>query len=153
MIRRRLNQKKSRAAGILEFVLVLPFFLVLMILVVDLGRAMMLHTEVNSALNATARIAAVQGGVDNLAAGDNQTGLRSTFESQYRPTSGVPAEDITVSSGSSPTLCSPANPHVNLEAQFNMRLITPFLDRMIEAFSGEFAISTTAIARCEVSAS
>jgi hypothetical protein len=146
MIRRRLNQKKSRAAGILEFVLVLPFFLVLMLLVVDLGRAMMLHTEVNSALNATARIAAVQGGTEGL-----DGGLEGTFSEQYNPTSGVEANNITVTAEGASKICSPVQPYVNLKAEFEMELITPFLNQLIEGFSGEFAIGTTAIARCEVS--
>lgn len=144
MIRNKLNRKRSRAAGILEFVLVLPFFLLLMMLVVDLGRTMMVHTEVNSALNATARIAAVQGGASRL-----PDGLEATFNEQYTPTSGVSSDAVTVDA-TGETICSPGAPHVSLEAEFSIDLITPFLDQIVEGFTGEFTVGTTAVARCEV---
>lgn len=56
------DRSRSRGQGLAEFALVLPFFMVMLIGMVDLGRAIWANNSVANAAREAARFAAVHGG-------------------------------------------------------------------------------------------
>lgn len=143
------NAKRNRGTSVLEFVLILPLFLLLMMLVVDLGRVMMGYTAVNTALNTSARAAAVAGGTSAMCGASPC--YEGAFADAYDDTAAVQESEIRLATVGS-TSCTAAAPNVALKAEFKVDLLTPGLYSAIGiARAGDgFQLSTTAVSRCEV---
>src|SRR4029079_1583330 len=62
MDRTRSGQQRSRGQGLVEFALVLPVFMVILIGMVDLGRAIWANNSVANAAREAARFASAHGG-------------------------------------------------------------------------------------------
>jgi Flp pilus assembly protein TadG len=61
-MRRQFGRSRSRGQGLVEFALVLPIFLVILIGMVDIGRAIWANNSVANAAREAARFASVHGG-------------------------------------------------------------------------------------------
>ena len=65
-VKRSMINKKERAQGIVEFALVLPLLLVLMLGIIEVGRLLFIYSSVNSASREAARYGSAAGEVTSL---------------------------------------------------------------------------------------
>ena len=65
-VKRSMINKKERAQGIVEFALVLPLLLVLMLGIIEVGRLMFIYSSVNSASREAARYGSAAGEVTSF---------------------------------------------------------------------------------------
>jgi Flp pilus assembly protein TadG len=152
---RSFTTRKRRGATLLEFAMVLPLILVLIMFAVDMGRMAMLSGALADATGVAARRAAQYG-----AAGNPTTGpARQAFDqqivlvpglSQGVDAAGTQAFTVEVTSTSG-QICTVDKPYVRITGRADVRFITPGVYTMLSAFKGDgLMLRYTAVARCEV---
>lgn len=164
------RKKERRGSLLLEFALVLPLILALMVVSVDLGRLVLAQTTLQDAVSVAARAGARQGYAGQvpqgaLCASGSLTGNPSydAFCESFRygalggyTLASFRIESPSASGGSNgPRYCtrgtaSASDLFVTTKATANMAFITPLLREVITRNSSEGAVlSATAVARCE----
>jgi len=166
----RRNGQRTRAAAMLEFVLIVPFALALMFITIDVGRLVMVSTAMHDASAAAARAGARQGYTGHNPAGTSQpcqenarTGNPSydAFCEAARRIPGATIRRFEILSPESATsqlgrTCrrggSNSNIYVTIRGTAEVELITPLLSQLLRTDLdglGDRVVSI-ATARCEI---
>jgi Flp pilus assembly protein TadG len=117
----------ARGQALVEFALILPIFVLLLVGLFDLGRVVFINNSVSEAAREGARWGAVQNrSVDS-------TGRDGIAQHVLDGLTGVPTPTVTVScvrNGSTVSLCS-SNDVLVVNVTTPVPLVTPLLDRLI----------------------
>jgi Flp pilus assembly protein TadG len=144
---------RRRGAAMLEFAIVLPVMLFLLLFTLDVGRTLLVQSVVQDSAFAAARAAAQIG---------ETSGAESVFSSSLAlMPAAIDTEVLRISSGTGragasaqsagQTECSIERPYVYVYAQVRVPLFTPGLGALIGAARQEgWTLSASAVARCEV---
>jgi hypothetical protein len=172
-LHRNARTARRRAATFIEFTLILPIFLFMMLFSIDMGSLMLMSGAMNDTTFSTARAASQVGGAgyntstgvlvctdgslcnDSTAAGAYKDGIeqipfdKSLFDfSSMRIVSGA--------------ACTPSGDgaYVRVQADYTVRLITPGLSAMLSAINGGkedhselrdgYNLRSTGVSRCEI---
>jgi Flp pilus assembly protein TadG len=148
--------RARRATSMLEFVIILPLFLLLIVFIVDVARVLMVNNAVTTATYRAARDAAIRGGTDVYCGAERC--YQRTFDQALSEVPGGSAATVDpagprVVSGARCTSGSVtlADSVVTLETTYSLSLLTPGLATLLGTGSGGWeGISVSAVARCEV---
>jgi hypothetical protein len=135
----------------LEFVIILPIFLLLIVFIVDVSRLLMVNNAVSTATYRAAREAAIRGGADVLCV--QERCFVGTFNQTLNEVPGGSVANITQGSlkASSGNRCSVSDRVVTVEVSYSLNLLTPGLATVLGVGSGGWeGVSVSAVARCEV---
>lgn len=134
----------------IEFALLLPIFILMMVLTFDFGRMVLTNVTLHNAAYTAARAGAQIGGasvggqqisrdafVDTV---DRDPVLRMEF---------LAANSPRIVTGQSCTALG-ANRYVTVEAQYRFTFLTPGLNALLDITGTPFNLRTSAVARCEV---
>lgn len=140
-----------RAATHLEFVFVLPWFLLFIVFSLNMGVLIVQYGGLQNATNAAARAGAQVGGAE---VGDAS---QTVFRQQLESFAGVDADDVQlrVLSGHSCTTSGP-NRDVVIEAGYGAPLAIPGMGGIMrlvgadDSNASNFHLQSRAVARCEV---
>lgn len=146
---------RTKAGSLLEFMLILPIFLFLFLLLLDGSRLLLVSGALSDATYRSARAAAVSGGASF---GDTANVAFDQAISEIPGASTAQQPTLSVVRGS---ICSNADPYVEVKADFAVELLTPGLGAMASWITGEpnsspllaggsIRMDKTAVARCEV---
>ena len=121
------ERHRDRGQALVEFALVLPIFILLLIGLFDVGRLVFINNSVSEAAREGARWGAVQNrSVD-------ATGRASIGQHVLGGLTGVPTPDVTVScerNGASQSQCS-SNDILVVTVSTPVQLATPLMDRLL----------------------
>ena len=156
----RVRGKRRHATSMLEFVIVLPMFLVLILFIVDMSRLLMVHSAMQEATYRAARAGAVYGGSRTP---DGARVSQRAFDKAVGETPGSSsAENVQFLPGSGQVCrASGLDLYVEIGARYRVDLITPGLGGLLNVMSGpdqhnnildadSFTMDTFSVARCEV---
>lgn len=167
MLRRSLR----RGATMLEFALVLPIFMFMLLFAIDMGHLVLMSGAMQDATFSAARTGAQVGGgginargTGSVVCANNQPCRSgSTYTSLTDTAAQIPGfgdlghlKGMKVNTGA--VCLEGANDHVQVTATYETRLLTPGLGVMLNMMSNggsddrwdTWTLSSTAIARCEV---
>lgn len=125
----------------LEFALVAPLFIALMLVIVDISRLMLVTAGANDAAYAAAR-AAAQSGLTNSTA----TQAWDTAFSQIPFRNGASYSNLRIT----PSRCTSASPHVEATANVSVPMVTPGLWQLLGNPGNAVTVRAAAVVRCEV---
>lgn len=148
----RPRQRRSRATALLEFVLLLPMFMFLMLFIFDVSRVLMVSGVAQDAAYRAARAGAVYGGADP----DGSRPALAAFNQATRELPGggsLQNARVEIVRGSE--CISTAGEYVEIRVHYDIDMVTPGLGRLLNGINGlpadgAYHLSSTAIARCEV---
>ena len=153
----RTGIRRSRGGAFLEFSLLIPFFLALIFLVLDVGLMLLYRSQVINVAYASSRQAAQYG-----AFGDGQPNpqavVKTKVENSLLQRNGGPLPNSTVSvqigsnQGTS-TLCTNASTELRTTVTYNMTLPFDFFGLIGERSPtgpNTIALKGTGVARCEI---
>lgn len=164
------GSRARRAVAMIEFALVLPMFLFLIVFTIDMGHLILMSGSVQDATHTAARVGAQLGGAGvntnsggGIACGN---GSRNCNSDAYRALTDTVAqiptadtlgqlEHMEIATGSRCTTGG-ADDHVTLRVRYSTRLVTPGLSALLSFVSGKpenyesWNLNATAVARCEV---
>lgn len=150
--RRRQGMSRRRAGvSTLEFVIVLPLFLLLVTFIVDISRVLMASNAVDMATARAAREAAIVGG-GSVNCGSTPC-FRSVFDEVVSVTPGAgEVEKISNVRATTGRRCSVADSVVTIEATYSIDFLTPGLASVMGLGSadGFRGLTSVGVARCEV---
>lgn len=146
----------------LEFIIILPMFLFLIVFMVDMGRVIMVATAVQEATYRSARASAIAGGADLLVT-DSQGGLGSVsdaafFQALEETPGGRSAENISLSTVSGGR-CEQSEPNnfVTIQATYDVKFLTPGMGGLLRLAGGgttelgtSYSLQAVSVSRCEV---
>lgn len=153
MLSRTAAHRRGRGSTMLEFALMLPFFLLFVLFSLNIGVLVTTQMSVQYATYVGARTGAQVGGAN---VGGAQTSVRAINQLlDDMPLTQSRDATITVVSGGT---CQNNATHrnVTIRTRYNARFITPGLGALLRLSGGAdtntttWAINTTALARCEV---
>ena len=123
---KRDQRRPRRGQSLVEFALVLPVMLVLLLAVVDAGRAIMAYNEVSQSARDIARIASVSCLDTTPHCSDSSGPIQSAITTQQGLIPGTPAFSVQCLAPSSDATgeCSPGN-YVQVTVGTTFTLITP----------------------------
>ena len=151
----RIKSRRRRAVVLLEFVLTLPMFLFLVLFVIDVGRVMMVSNAMQDSTYRAARAGAVYGAAE--AGGFSPS--RDAFDQAISELPGASAANIENFRVVRGRTCTVTDPYVEIDVEYSIEMITPGLGALLQMasskpsddpFSGEYEVTSNAIARCEV---
>lgn len=163
-----INFKPHKGSIMLEFVLILPLLLLLIVFAVDMGRTVMVSTGLHDSVAISARTGARQGVVGNTrnvngsVCQDNYLAQGYVYSSFCQSVTSIPGLDGNVDTFSilspsssvckrSPGDVSNADLFVTVKAGAHIDYITPGLYEVIDLFMGDGSIiEAVAVAKCEV---
>jgi Flp pilus assembly protein TadG len=147
---RGVRTRHRRASQLLEFAIVLPFFMLMLVLVVDMGRLVLVRSALHDAAYTSARAAAQVGGTD-------LNGQRISQQIFYDEVQASPLLDTTKvrTFTAGPARCSTATRMVTVRSTYQFDFLTPGLYSLISAGAGQTAaggwtVDTVGVGRCEV---
>lgn len=145
-----MRQSKKRAVSTLEFVMILPMFILLITFMVDISRVLMISSGVNNAASKAARDAAIRGGTQVLCG--TEPCFKATFNQAIADTpgtNGIKAKslDLEATSGQQ---CSSIDAVVSVKATYDVDLLTPGLSTVLGLTGGFKGLTSVGVARCEV---
>ena len=158
-----LRNRRKRGSVLLEFMLIFPIALAIMLFSVDMGRIVLMSTSLHDSVSVSARAGARQGFVGT----DTRGPARDAFNEAVKV---VPGLNTSITSfkvlGPTRTLsgngrtgkwCTQNDLYVKIQATANIKLITPGVGALLNISSGgtntipgSVAIKSTGVARCEV---
>jgi len=157
---RPLNLHRRRGAQMLEFVLLLPLTLGVVLFSIDMGRIILLSGQVQDAANVAARTGAQLGGACvNPTTGAASPSCTNTgpaadsfFNTLEQGIGSTEGATITVDSGGICRMLGQPDSHVTVTAQHPVNLIFPGFQQLLNLTESDdqWVISATAVARCEV---
>jgi Flp pilus assembly protein TadG len=137
------RRRRRRATSILEFLIVMLFFLPMLLFLVDVSSFLMSSNAVNTAVYRSAREAAVRGGTD-VGTCNSRPCFADAF---YETLSDAPGGgSVTITSEPTPvsgSRCS-AGDVVVIEVSFTKNFLTPGLGALFDD------VRVTGVSRCEV---
>lgn len=158
MRKREVLRRRSRGAGVLEFTLLMPILLYMLLLPWDLATISMAQSSMYANVDQASRAGAQAGGA--CPAGNCSTGPAGqafTESLRHMPMSNsVTDTKFLVQSGKICSATDPADKYVTTKATYKVKLISPMLGMFLGgslADIQEVDGSVTAVARCEVSRS
>ena len=142
--------RRGRASVLLEFMMIMPLFLFLVLFSVDMGRLMVVYGAVGDATYVAARAGAQYGTV--TVNGENVAQV--AFDNALRNVPGLnfTESDLQVLRSQ----CTNASSYIVVQAQQTVPLITPGLGQLLGSFGagdtvdGEWVLQTRAAVLCEV---
>lgn len=142
------RRTRRRGAQMLEFVLILPFFLLLMVASIDMGRLVLTQTTLHDAAYTASRTAAQLGGAN--VGGNN---IASTVF--YETVAATPGLELGRTSllFTGPALCQAFSSarFVRVDAAYNFQFLTPGLYSLVNvAAGGNWTVRATGVSRCEI---
>lgn len=159
VLRRSTLRPKSRArhAGqLLEFMLVLPLALFLLVFAIDMGRLVLASTALTDAATVGARAGArigYAGGGYGDCTGPARGGESPSYDATCQSLRVLAGAKVTWVAVMEPAggWCTNGAPWVRVEVRAEMSYIAPGLGQLIGAFTGDGQeLISTGIARCEV---
>lgn len=160
----RKRRHRSRGGVMVEFALIFPLALVIMLFAVDMGRVVLLSTGLHDATAVAARAGARQGFIGS----DTKGPARAAFNEATNVVPGLkgnissfkvvsPTRVIAGTANRTGIWCTQANLYVKVSARANIGFITPGLGSLLNTFGGgksdipgAITIGATGVARCEV---
>lgn len=152
IIRTRRGQRRTMAATLLEFVLLLPMVLFLMLFIFDMSRVLMVSGTAQDATYRAARAGAAYGGADPDGTQPSREAFNLTLD-ELPGGSGVVEPLFVIEAG---TVCDLGDQYVEVRVDYGVDLMSPGLGRFLNIMNGEgwsdggFRMSSSAVARCEV---
>lgn len=142
--------KRRRGSVMIEFALVIPAFLFLIMFSIDMGRAVFYSGVLHDAVQQAARTGAQVG----MAGTDRAGPARSAFDRAVDAAPGMSVDRVASFRVVSGTVCGT---YVTIRAEYRMPLVTPGLARLAAMAGGsrqpgfnEVLLGATSVARCEV---
>lgn len=129
-IRRQLSSRKRRGTVLLEFVMIFPAFLFLILFAVDMGRVIL----ISGTLTDSAYVAARSGAQRGSATLDGNAERAFNRALDAMPGSATTQNvSFTIVAGE----CNASNSYIVIEAETDVQFITPGLDRLLAIGGGE----------------
>lgn len=141
-------RRGRRGAQMLEFVLILPFFLLLMVAAIDMGRLVLTQTALHDAAYTASRTGAQLGGAN---VGGNNIAANVFYET-VAATPGLELSRTTLTY-TGPALCQAFSSarFVRVDATYNFQFLTPGLYSLLNVSAGgNWTVRATGVSRCEV---
>lgn len=146
------RSRRRRGSQILEFALVVPFFLAFIFLAVDMGWMVLMHGVVTNAAYSAAQVGAQDGGGGGTNGPSQQAFQQAMF--------GVPASNlqqatVQVTTGQVCQQFSATQSFVTVQAAIPVNFITPGLGAILSLLGGQglsntWKLQAVGVARCEV---
>lgn len=162
----RLRQRRRRGGILLEFVLSVPFALLLVLLTIDVGRLILVNTALQDAVAVSARTGARQGIVGANPAGAGipclgpqvMFGTNPSYDAFCEAARNIPGATVvgfqinrpTGSQGASRVCTQPSQIYVEVEARAQVQLLTPGLKALTNGAVLPDGVRAVGVARCEV---
>jgi Flp pilus assembly protein TadG len=141
------RRHRRRATVLLEFVMIMPLFMMLTMFSLDMGRIMVISGALNDATYVGARSAAQYGAVN--IGGVNV--VERAFRNAVDDIPGIdPTKATVVVTAPSSGVCRGTDVYIDARATYNMRLVTPWVDNLLDLFGRTWTIRTNATVLCEV---
>jgi len=149
--------RRRRGTQFIEFAILLPVFLVMLMLIVGMGEVVLTQAGLQDALQQVARTGAQQGG---LGAGCVTGGVCDASSSAAtelaNQVSAIPGGDPTKLSAISVTAgggseCSVNSPYVTVSVTYSQGLSVPGVTQLLNFIAPTWTLHASATARCEVS--
>lgn len=145
----RRRSSRSKAGLLLEFTMLLPITLILFLLLVDGARVLLVSGAVSDATYRSARAGAVVGGAQF-----GETSFKAFDQALDEIPGGSLAQqpNLEIVNGA---ICTNFEQYVEVTSRYEIKLLTPGLASAFNLFgqnssNTNLALSTTAVARCEV---
>lgn len=153
--------RRSKASVMLEFALILPLALAIMLFTVDMGRLVLLSTGLHDSAAVAARAGARQG----LVGTDSSGPAFNAFTEASQVVPGLATSTFEVNSprtipagGGGNFWCTPNDQYVRVTGKADISFITPGLGALLSmvgsvdpsSVPSSVSISSTGVARCEV---
>lgn len=129
----------SRGQSLVEFALLLPVFVLFVVVIFDLGRAIYYYSAIYNAAREGARYGAVQP--------NDATGMR-TRAVNYAIGLGLTLTDVTAGAGPVQVIDGFPNPTVRVQVVYTFRPVTPLVGRLLPG--GQLTLRSEAVMRTEV---
>ena len=151
------TNRRRRAAVLLEFVFTLPFTLIFLMMIIDIGRMYLAAGALNESTWRAARAAAVAGGADIAASGASQstpggtvpTVLDDAFHRSLAENQAGENIDAATIVALQPS-CSSASDIIRVTAKASIPTLTPGLGVLLGVGeNGDWGVSVAAVAQCE----
>lgn len=158
--------RRPRAASFLEFVLLLPFLVAIMMLTLDVGRVVLAISTLQDASSAAARASARVGYAGDVPAAADCRSLSPApqdiaYDTFCRSVLGMPVGDITgfrileprakTALGHTCDSSDSESRFVRVVSEASFLPLTPGLSILVEGgFQGRLTLAATSVARCEV---
>lgn len=166
---RRYGRLRGRAATMLEFTLVLPMFVFMMLFTVDMGTLMLASGAMNDAAFSSARAGAQAGGAGfvpgedrSLCPSNGNCGGGASFDSAVESYDMIPlgdavdfdSADFRVESGAT-CVAGTVDSYVTVKMPYTVELMTPGLEAITGIgtgadAAGKFTLVASGVARCEI---
>jgi Flp pilus assembly protein TadG len=167
----RPRHRKRLGTAMLEFALILPIFMFMMVFVLDMGHLVLMSGAIQDATFSAARTGAQLGGggVDGSSGGaivcTNGAACQSgsTWQTLNQTAQQIPGygslgelKRMTVVKGAR-CAATGSDTHVVVRSEYSTELLTPGLGGLLSLFSGksnnldgDWTLTATAVARCEI---
>lgn len=143
---------RRRGSQMLEFTLLMPIFMILILFTFDMGRLVMINTALHDAAQSAARAGAQIGGA-NLE--NSAISLKAFDDTAAAPGSVLDATKVIGRQVTTGNYCTASGPDrfVTFQATYKFTFLTPLLKDLVgigSDFDNGFVISASAVSRCEV---
>jgi Flp pilus assembly protein TadG len=132
-------KKYSRGQSLVEFALLLPVFVLFIVVVFDLGRAIYYYSAIYNAAREGVRYGIVQP--------TDITGMRNQTVN-YAIGLGLTLTDVTAGAGPNQVVDGFPNPTVRVQVQYSFTPVTPLVGRLLPG--GQLTLRSEAVMRTEV---
>jgi Flp pilus assembly protein TadG len=136
----------------IEFAMVLPLFLFILLFTVDMGRMVLLQAALQDATQQAARSGAQVGGANK-----NGNKSQTTFNEAVSNAPGMTTSRISEFSVLAGSSCTAFQPNVTIRTAYQADFVTPGLSTLLGVFTGDergpeadWTLRATSVARCEV---
>jgi hypothetical protein len=131
MIRHTHRRPRRRGTVFLEFAMIMPLFLFLVLFSIDMGRMVLVAGAMNDAAYVSARSGAQLGGAGSPVDGPSRRAFDRAVQSI--PGAGADNVDFLIIDGS----CTTSQSYITIEASQNVRFITPGLTSLLGMWDGD----------------
>ena len=167
------GRRRRRGSTMVEFALILPSFVFMMLFTIDMGSLVLMKGAMSDATFTSARAGAQLGGA-NVGVGAGRAGIseRTFYSAVEQIPMSANLRDVNAFTvleggtcvaaaagglGSTGDAGAPHNSMVRVQATYTMRMITPGLSAMLNMIGGNgnaeangYQVTSTGVARCEV---
>jgi len=154
------STRKRRASQYIEFAILLPIFIVILLFIIDAGQMVLVQAGLQDAAQQIARTGAQQGGLGP----ECQTGTSCTSGAIYNELvtaiDAIPggnganldsSRPIVAVSGGGTYGCTTASPYVTVQVNYNDQLVFPGIKAILTTIDPSWELHASATARCEIS--